>query len=100
MTTKTSAVNVQVNSEDKEQAINILDDLGMNMSTFINLAIKQLIKHERIPFEISNPKPKRDLLDALLEASELKKRINNGENIGCNNMNDLISRLNDEWFQM
>ena len=73
MTTKTSAINVQVNSEDKEQAINILSDLGMNMSTFINLAIKQLIKHEKIPFEISNPRPSQTLLNALLESEEIEE---------------------------
>lgn len=96
METKTSEVNVQVNSEDKEQAINILDDLGMNMSTFINLAIKQLIKHGRIPFEISNPKPNKELLDALLEASELEKKVNNGEIIGYHNVDDLISSLDND----
>ena len=41
MAIETSAINIQINSEDKEQATNILADLGMNMNTFVNLAIKQ-----------------------------------------------------------
>ena len=44
MKTLTSAINVQVDARDKEQATNILKDLGINMSTFINMAIKQVIK--------------------------------------------------------
>ena len=43
----TSAINVQVDAKDKEQATNILKDLGINMSTFINMAIKQVIKKEQ-----------------------------------------------------
>ena len=39
-----SAINVQVDSKDKEQATNILKDLGLNMSTAINIFIKQIIK--------------------------------------------------------
>ena len=31
----TSSINVQVDSRDKEEATNILKDLGLNMSTFI-----------------------------------------------------------------
>ena len=96
MTTKTSAVNVQVNSEDKEQATNILADFGMNMSTFINLAIKQLIKHEKIPFEISNPKPNQNLMNALLESEEIENKIKNNENLGFKSVNLMIeSILND-----
>jgi len=40
----TSSINVQVDVRDKEQATNILKDFGIDMSTFINMAIKQLIK--------------------------------------------------------
>lgn len=37
-------INVQVDSKDKESVTKILKDLGLNMSTFINMAIKQVIK--------------------------------------------------------
>ena len=41
-------INVQVDSKDKEAATKILKNLGLNMSTFINMAIKQVIKKEKI----------------------------------------------------
>ena len=43
METMTSAISVQVDSYDKEVVNNILKNLGLNMSTFVNMAIKQLI---------------------------------------------------------
>jgi len=50
---KMSAINVMVDSEDKEKATAILKDCGVSMSTFINMAIKQLIRVQGIPFDVS-----------------------------------------------
>ncbi|MDO5834306.1 MAG: type II toxin-antitoxin system RelB/DinJ family antitoxin [Lachnospiraceae bacterium] len=36
----------------KTDAINILDKLGLNMSTYINMALNQLIIQEGIPFAV------------------------------------------------
>ena len=55
METLSSYINVQVDAKDKETATNILKDLGLNMSTFINMAIKQVIKKNGVPFEVVNP---------------------------------------------
>jgi len=73
MESLTSAINVQVDAKDKEQATNILKDLGINMSTFINMALKQVIKNDGLPFEVSNPKPSLELLNALEEGDNILK---------------------------
>lgn len=36
----------------KENATNILEKLGLNMSTYINMALNQLIIQEGIPFSV------------------------------------------------
>ena len=41
----------------KNEAINILDKLGLNMSTYINMALNQLIIQEGIPFSVKLTKP-------------------------------------------
>ena len=48
-----SIINVQVDIEDKKKANAILKNLGRNMSTYINMAIKQLIIQNGIPFEVT-----------------------------------------------
>ena len=47
-----SYLQVRVNEEDKEQASRILEGLGTNLSTVVNMLIKQIILTESIPFEI------------------------------------------------
>ena len=41
----------------KNEAINILDKLGLNMSTYINMALNQLIIQEGIPFSVKLTEP-------------------------------------------
>lgn len=92
MKTLTSAINVQVNKDDKEQATMILNDLGLNMSTAINMFLKQIIKSDGLPFEVTNKKPSKELLKALKEGEDIlsgKKKAK-----GYTNMNDLIKDLN------
>ena len=67
----TSAISVQVDTHDKEVANSILKNLGLNMSTFVNMAIKQLIYRDGLPFEVKNPKPSRELLEALQEGEDI-----------------------------
>lgn len=59
----TSAVNILVDAEDKEKATEILKNLGLNMTTYINMAIKQLINKDGVPFEVVNKKEEKDILD-------------------------------------
>jgi len=66
-----SAISVQVDSYDKELANSILKKLGLNMSTYVNMAIKQLINKDGIPFDVVNPRPNRDLLEALQEGEDI-----------------------------
>lgn len=71
MASLTSAINVNVDSKIKEEATNILKDLGLNMSTFINMALTQVVKRNGVPFEVVNPEPSKELLEALKEAKEM-----------------------------
>ncbi len=92
----TSAISVQVDTYDKELANGILKKLGLNMSTFVNMAIKQLINKDGIPFEVSNPKPKKELLESLDEGEQILADIKNGKRKGYSNMHDFIESLNED----
>ena len=65
MESLTTAISVQVDRKDKELATSILSNLGLNMSTYVNMAIKQLINKDGVPFEVLNPRPSKELLEAL-----------------------------------
>ena len=76
MANLTSAINVNVDTNIKDEATHILKGLGLNMSTFINMALVQVVKRNGVPFEVVNPTPSKDMLEALAEVSEM---INNSE---------------------
>ena len=64
-------LSVQVDRKDKELATGILSNLGLNMSTYVNMAIKQLINKDGVPFEVVNPRPSKELLKALQEGEDI-----------------------------
>ncbi len=73
MANLTSAINVNVDAQVKEEATIILKDLGLNMSTFINMALAQVVKRNGVPFEVVNPKPSKEMLQALAEVDDMIK---------------------------
>lgn len=71
MESLTTAISVQVDTKDKEIEASILKKLGLYMSTYVNMAIKQLINKDGVPFEVVNPKPNKELLEAIQEGEDI-----------------------------
>ena len=69
MVKKNSPINIMVDKETKEEAAKILKEVGLSMSTAINLFLKQVINHNGLPFEVR--KPNEDTLRALKEAQDI-----------------------------
>lgn len=67
----TTLINVNVDKQIKEEATSILKSLGLNMSTAINMFLTQVVKRDGIPFEVTNPKPSKELLEALQKGEEI-----------------------------
>ena len=89
------ALNVNVDAKVKEEATTILKELGLNMSTAINMFLVQIVKKDGIPFEIVNSKPNRKTRKALREADKIIKDIKSGKRKGYNNTKDLMESLID-----
>ena len=65
METKTSAINIQIDSNVKKEATLVLTDLGLSMSSAINLFLKQVIKKNGLPFEVTNVVENKKILDVV-----------------------------------
>ena len=76
MASLTSAINIQIDSETKRKATDILNEVGLSMSTAINIFLRQVIKKDGLPFEVNN-NSNDDLLDAI---EEIRDMINNPQN--------------------
>lgn len=71
MANQSGAINVQIDPIDKEDATRILKALGINMTSYVNMAIKQLIYYGGIPFEVKAPRPSKELIEALKEGEDI-----------------------------
>lgn len=90
-----SNVNVVVEKDTKDMANSILKELGLNMSTYINMALKQLIKNDGIPFEVTNKeKSNKRLLKGLLEANDITAHPNNYK--GYYNIDEMFEDILNE----
>jgi DNA-damage-inducible protein J len=59
----------------KEQAENLFSELGMNMTTALNVFVRQSVRQGKIPFEISLNKPNAETLAALKEIEDMRAGI-------------------------
>ena len=65
MESKTSAINIQIDSNVKKEATLVLTELGLSMSSAINLFLKQVVKKNGIPFEVTNAVENKKILDVV-----------------------------------
>ena len=49
----TTNINIKTDSELKQKAEALFSDLGMNMTTALNIFMRQAVRENRIPFEIT-----------------------------------------------
>jgi DNA-damage-inducible protein J len=85
----TTNINVRVDENVKKNADNIFNELGMNMSTAINIFLKQAIREHGIPFDLKLEQPNEETLMAMKDVEE-------GKNLRgpFNSIEELMENLN------
>lgn len=68
-----ATINIRVDENVKKQANQLFEELGLDMSTALNLFLRQAISYGGIPFEIKRANPDT------LEAMEQVRKIRAGE---------------------
>ena len=53
-------LNVRVDENVKKSAETVLDELGLNMSTAVNMFLRAVSREEGIPFKMSLKKPEEE----------------------------------------
>ncbi len=85
-TTKKKPIHVNVDENLKEEAEQLFDDLGLNMTSAITIFLKQSINEQAIPFMIN--KGSKETLQAL---KDIKEGNVHG---GFSSVEDLMEDLN------
>ncbi len=94
MANSTSAINVNVPSDVKEEANIIFNNLGLNMSTAINIFLKRTIYERGIPFEVKEPTPSKEFLSALKELEYMEQHPD--EYKSFHSVKELMEDLNSD----
>ncbi|MEA4805518.1 type II toxin-antitoxin system RelB/DinJ family antitoxin [Acetobacterium wieringae] len=66
-----TSMNIRMDNEIKQQAKKLFAEFGLDMTTAVNLFLRQSIREHRIPFEIRLETPNPETLAAMKEAEEL-----------------------------
>lgn len=72
----TTNLNVRVDENLKKTADALLNELGLNMSTAINIYLKQIVRENGIPFEIKLDKPNAETLQAMQAMQDVREGKN------------------------
>ena len=83
-----STITIRVDENIKKEAASIFKEVGMDMSTAINIYLKQVIRSNGIPFPISADIPNAVTLNAIKEAEK-------GELASFSSIDELMEDLND-----
>ena len=72
----TVPTQIRIDENLKKQATELFSQLGMDMSSAMNIFLRQCVVRGGLPFEVTLPKYKQDVLDAMEEAKKLSKDPN------------------------
>lgn len=67
------STSISLDSEVKEKALPILNELGLDLSTAVGIFLRQTIRDQRIPFDISLNVPNAETRAALQEIRDMKE---------------------------
>ena len=62
------STNIKIDPELKEQAQDLFESLGMNLTTAVNIFLRQSVREQAIPFRIGEPVPNAETLQAIRDA--------------------------------
>ncbi|MDO4754057.1 MAG: type II toxin-antitoxin system RelB/DinJ family antitoxin [Bacillota bacterium] len=88
----TTPTQIRIDAEIKKQAVELFENLGLDMSGAVNLFLHQCVLRGGIPFRIEVPQYRRDVLDAMEEARRISR---DADVTSYSNMADLKKALEE-----
>ena len=73
MSETSTNLTIRMDSALKQEADALFSDLGMNMSTAFNVFVRQAIRVQGLPFEVTREVPGDETLEAMREAERIAR---------------------------
>ena len=89
----TTPTQIRIDKNVKEQANALFANLGLDMSSAVNMFLRQCILRGGLPFAVEMPQYNQETLHAMTEA----RKISQDPSVpGYNDMTDLIKALEED----
>ena len=69
----TVPTQVRIDETLKKQSAELFSQLGIDMSSAVNMFLKQCVMRDGLPFEVAVPRYKPEVLEAMEEAKSLSR---------------------------
>ena len=89
----TTPTQIRIDKNVKEQANALFANLGLDMSSAVNMFLRQCILRGGLPFAVEMPQYNQETLNAMTEARKISR---DSSVSGYNNMANLISALEED----
>ena len=63
--------SIRMDADTKKKASELLNELGLDLSSAVNIFLRQVVLHGGLPFEIKYPQYKPEVIEAMEEAKVL-----------------------------
>lgn len=72
----TVPTQIRIEEESKKQAVELFAQLGIDMSSAVNMFLKQAVLRGGIPFRVELPQLKPEVIEAMEEAKRISRDPN------------------------
>lgn len=86
------STNISIDANLKKDATELLSDFGLDLSTAVSIFLKQMVREQRIPFEIKRNVPNAATMRALKELADIERHPDQYKSY------DSVDELFDEVF--
>ena len=91
----TTTINVRVDETVKRNVEVLFDSMGMNISTAVNMFLKQCLMEEALPFQ---PRVKRNVsLKDAFETLQQESLANGNDDMSLDEINSIIAEVRNEY---
>jgi DNA-damage-inducible protein J len=93
-----ASLNIKIDRDLKMQADNLFNRMGMNLTTAVNVFVRQAVQEQAIPFKIYVEDEKTVLLKAKLALKEMQEESakNGNSEMTLDEINDIIAETREE----
>ena len=65
--------SIRMDADTKKAATELLNDLGLDLSSAVNIFLKQVVLQGGLPFQVKSPQYKPEVLEAMEEAKSISR---------------------------